>query len=52
MVGKDGTTNGRDAVKAYKAAREDNEHSTELDEREEVSSALIEKVMSTYHFLS
>ncbi|XP_054812753.1 uncharacterized protein LOC129313555 isoform X2 [Prosopis cineraria] len=44
MVGKDGTTDGKDALKAYKAAREEHEHATELDERDEVSSALIEKV--------
>ncbi|XP_028799027.1 mitochondrial proton/calcium exchanger protein-like [Neltuma alba] len=44
MVGKDGTTDGRDALKAYKDAREENEHTTELDERDELSSALIEKV--------
>ncbi|XP_028794892.1 mitochondrial proton/calcium exchanger protein-like [Neltuma alba] len=44
VVGKDGATDGRDAFKAYKAAREENEHTTELDEQDKVSSALIERV--------
>lgn len=51
MVGKDGATDGSDALKAYKAAREEHEHAAELDEQDEVSSALVEKVMATSFFI-
>lgn len=44
MVEKEGTSGEKDALKAYKAARDGHEHITELDEGDDVSSALIEKV--------
>lgn len=50
MVEKEGISAGKDALKAYKAAREKHEHTTELDEGDEVSSALIEKVRPIYFF--
>ncbi|KAJ8774833.1 hypothetical protein K2173_017279 [Erythroxylum novogranatense] len=44
MVEKEGTEDGKEAIKAYIAAREDTDRSFEADERDEISSALIEKV--------
>lgn len=44
MVDKEGTDGEKDAIKAYRAAREESDHSSEGSESDEVSSALIEKV--------
>ncbi|XP_044466664.1 mitochondrial proton/calcium exchanger protein-like [Mangifera indica] len=44
MVDKEGTDSAKDAIKAYKAAREETDHSDEVAERDEVSSVLREKV--------
>lgn len=41
MVDEDGTVGEVDAIKAYRAAHDENDHATEHDE---VSSALIDKV--------
>ncbi|KAL3833944.1 hypothetical protein ACJIZ3_008680 [Penstemon smallii] len=43
MVDREGT-DGEEASKAYKAAREESDHSAERDTEDEVSSALINKV--------
>ncbi|KAJ0093172.1 hypothetical protein Patl1_26842 [Pistacia atlantica] len=44
MVDREGTDGEKDAIKAYKAAREETDHSDEVAERDEVSSALRERV--------
>ncbi|XVE80831.1 hypothetical protein DITRI_Ditri15bG0011900 [Diplodiscus trichospermus] len=44
MVEKEGTDGEKDVIKAYRAAREDGDHSREVSESDEVSSVLIEKV--------
>ncbi|KAJ7947432.1 LETM1 and EF-hand domain-containing protein 1, mitochondrial-like [Quillaja saponaria] len=44
IVGKEGMHGEKDALKAYKAAREEPEHAAEVAEGDEVSSALIDKV--------
>ncbi|RDX62462.1 Mitochondrial proton/calcium exchanger protein, partial [Mucuna pruriens] len=44
MVEKEGSNGEKDAFKAYKAAREENEHATESGEGDKVSSALIGRV--------
>ena len=44
MVKKEGTDGEKDAFKAYKAAREEDEHATESGEGDKVSSALVERV--------
>ncbi|XWS35378.1 hypothetical protein CRYUN_Cryun21dG0121200 [Craigia yunnanensis] len=43
-VEKEGADGEKDAIKAYRAAREESDHSSEVSERDEVSSVLIEKV--------
>ncbi|KAG5000025.1 Mitochondrial proton/calcium exchanger protein [Glycine soja] len=44
MVEEEGPNGKKDAFKAYKAAREEHEHTNELDEGDKVSSALIGRV--------
>ncbi|KAG6767695.1 hypothetical protein POTOM_028909 [Populus tomentosa] len=44
MVEKEGNDGEKEAVKAYRAAREETDRASEVDERDEVSSALIERV--------
>ncbi|XP_022733535.1 LETM1 domain-containing protein LETM2, mitochondrial-like isoform X3 [Durio zibethinus] len=44
MVEKEGADGEKDAIKAYRAAREEIDHSSEVSESDEVSSVLIEKV--------
>ncbi|XVF37513.1 hypothetical protein REPUB_Repub20aG0015200 [Reevesia pubescens] len=44
MVEKEGADGERDAIKAYRAAREESDHSSEVSESDDVSSVLIEKV--------
>lgn len=44
MVQKEGNDGEKEAVKAYRAAREETDRASEADERDEVSSALIERV--------
>ena len=44
MVEKEGTDGEKEAIKAYKAAREESDNSSEVSENEEVSSVLIDKV--------
>ncbi|XVE84391.1 hypothetical protein DITRI_Ditri17bG0008800 [Diplodiscus trichospermus] len=44
MVEKKGTDGEKDAIKAYRAAREESDRSSEVSESDEVSSMLIEKV--------
>lgn len=44
MVEKEGTDGEKEAIRAYRAAREENDHASEANERDNVSSALIEKV--------
>ncbi|TYG99197.1 hypothetical protein ES288_A10G176800v1 [Gossypium darwinii] len=44
MVDKEGTDGEKDAIKAYRAAREETDHSGEVSDSDEVSSVLIEKV--------
>lgn len=44
MVKKEGNDGEKEAVKAYRAAREETDRASEADERDEVSSALIERV--------
>ncbi|KAJ7980623.1 LETM1 and EF-hand domain-containing protein 1, mitochondrial-like [Quillaja saponaria] len=46
IVGQEGMNGEKDALKAYKAAREEPEHAAEAAEGDEVSSALIDKVDS------
>jgi len=46
MVKKEGS-DGKDAFKAYKAAREEHDHAAESGEGDKVSSALIERVRPT-----
>lgn len=46
MVEKEGTDGEKEAIRAYRAAREENDHASEANERDNVSSALIEKVDS------
>ncbi|KAG4125788.1 hypothetical protein ERO13_D10G119300v2 [Gossypium hirsutum] len=44
MVDKKGTDGEKDAIKAYRIAREETDHSGEVSDSDEVSSVLIEKV--------
>ncbi|EEF32570.1 leucine zipper-ef-hand containing transmembrane protein, putative [Ricinus communis] len=44
MVEKEGTDGEKEAFRAYVAAREESDRASEVDERDEVSSALIERV--------
>ncbi|XP_011047631.1 PREDICTED: LETM1 and EF-hand domain-containing protein 1, mitochondrial-like [Populus euphratica] len=44
MVEKEGNDGEKEAVKAYRAAREETDRASEVDERDDVSSALIERV--------
>ncbi|TYH87546.1 hypothetical protein ES332_D01G124100v1 [Gossypium tomentosum] len=44
MVDKKGTDGEKDAIKAYRVAREKTDHSGEVSDSDEVSSVLIEKV--------
>ncbi|KDP35127.1 hypothetical protein JCGZ_10661 [Jatropha curcas] len=44
MVEKEGTDGEKEAIRAYIAAREESDHASEVDEHDDVSSALIEKV--------
>lgn len=44
MVEKEGMDGEQDAIKAYRAAREESDHDTEEAEGDKVSSALIERV--------
>jgi LETM1 and EF-hand domain-containing protein 1 len=52
MVEKEGNDGEKEAVKAYRAAREETDRASEVDERDEVSSALIERVMLSDYFTS
>ena len=52
MVEKEGNDGEKEAVKAYRAAREETERASEVDEQDEVSSALIERVMLSDYFTS
>ncbi|KAJ6366652.1 hypothetical protein OIU77_003103 [Salix suchowensis] len=51
MVEKEGNDGVKEAVKAYRAAREETDRASEVDEQDEVSSALIERVDSMLHNL-
>ncbi|KAJ6741337.1 LEUCINE ZIPPER-EF-HAND CONTAINING TRANSMEMBRANE PROTEIN [Salix purpurea] len=51
MVEKEGNDGVKEAVKAYRAAREETDRVSEVDEQDEVSSALIERVDSMLHNL-
>ncbi|KAJ4823666.1 hypothetical protein Tsubulata_019763 [Turnera subulata] len=44
MVDKEGMDGQKEAMKAYRAARDESDRSSEVDEGDEVSSALIDKV--------
>uniref|UniRef100_A0A5B7AUX7 Mitochondrial proton/calcium exchanger protein n=1 Tax=Davidia involucrata TaxID=16924 RepID=A0A5B7AUX7_DAVIN len=44
MVEKEGTDGEQEAMKAYRAAREESDHAAEVDVGDEVSSALIDRV--------
>ncbi|XP_065860827.1 uncharacterized protein [Euphorbia lathyris] len=44
MVEKEGTDGEQEAIKAYRAAREDSDRASEVDDHNDVSSALIERV--------
>ena len=44
MIGKEGVDGEKDALRAYRAAREENENANEEAEGNEVSSALIDRV--------
>ncbi|WCJ21861.1 LETM1-like protein [Euphorbia peplus] len=44
MVEKEGTDGEQEAIKAYRAAREDRDRVSEVDDHNDVSSALIERV--------
>ena len=44
MVDKEGMDGEKDAMKAYRAAREETENADEVAEGDEVSSALIDRV--------
>ncbi|KAK8481105.1 hypothetical protein V6N11_047848 [Hibiscus sabdariffa] len=44
MVGKEGADGEKDVIKAYRAAREESDHSSEVSDSNEISSVLIEKV--------
>lgn len=53
MVDKEGTGGEKDAMKAYRAAREETDNAAEEAEGDEASSALIERVRifkSKYYF--
>ncbi|KAF2298325.1 hypothetical protein GH714_022270 [Hevea brasiliensis] len=43
-VEKEGTDGEKEAIRAYKAARDESDHASEVDERDNISSALIDKV--------
>ena len=43
---KEGTDDGKDAMRAYKAAREEADQTDEMTEHDTVSSALIDRVRS------
>ncbi|MED6135630.1 hypothetical protein PIB30_048420 [Stylosanthes scabra] len=51
VVEKEGTDGEREAFKAYKAAREEDEHDKESGEGDSVSSALVERVDAMLHNL-
>ncbi|KAJ6418976.1 hypothetical protein OIU84_029139 [Salix udensis] len=51
MVEKEGNDGVKEAVKAYRAAREETDRASDVDEQDEVSSALIERVDSMLHNL-
>ncbi|KAJ4723801.1 LETM1 and EF-hand domain-containing protein 1, mitochondrial-like [Melia azedarach] len=51
MVEKEGMDGEQDAIKAYRAAREESDHDTEEAEGDKVSSALIERVDVMLHNL-
>ncbi|KAF9679266.1 hypothetical protein SADUNF_Sadunf07G0122100 [Salix dunnii] len=51
MVEKEGNDGEKEAVKAYRAAREETDRASDVDERDEVSSALIERVDGMLHNL-
>ncbi|GMI93044.1 leucine zipper-EF-hand-containing transmembrane protein 1 [Hibiscus trionum] len=44
VVDKEGADGEKDAIKAYRAAREETDHSSEVSDSDEVSSVLIDKV--------
>ena len=44
MVEKEGTDGEKDAMKAYRAARDKSDHDAEVAEGDEVSSAFVDKV--------
>lgn len=46
MVEKEGMDGEKDVMKAYRAAREESENATDVSEANEVSSALIERVIN------
>lgn len=46
MVEKEGMDGEKDIMKAYRAAREESENATDVSEANEVSSALIERVIN------
>lgn len=49
MVDKDGTVGEVEAMKAYKAAHDENEDGAEVSKRGMVSSALIDRVCMFIH---
>ncbi|KAI9196421.1 hypothetical protein LWI28_023789 [Acer negundo] len=51
MVEKEGTDDEKDAMKAYRAARDESDHYAEVAEGDEVSSALVDKVDAMLHNL-
>lgn len=48
MVGREGTDGEKEVMEAYRAAREENDHSTEVSEGDDISSALVERVRLPY----
>ncbi|KAK8556487.1 hypothetical protein V6N12_002888 [Hibiscus sabdariffa] len=44
MIDKEGADGEKDVIKAYRAAREESDHSSEVSDSDEVSSVLIDKV--------
>ena len=52
MVEKEGNDGVKEAVKAYRAAREETDRASDVDEQDKVSSALIERVLHSNYCTS